>query len=152
MLFLSIMGSTDHLLAAGLFRPNRCDPRQGLQMSLWPEQISFLALGGAIISYSIELRFKCARHGLWWDSSALDTLSDQTKVRWNLPPIRFLRPKWPVIRPFRAKWPTRPSRPNWTLIRPKSDYGLDYSALELLSSSCDFGRGTHGCAFNWVWP
>ena len=45
----------------------------------------------------------------------------------------------------------RPSRPNWLLIRPKSDHGPDYCALEPLSRPCNFGLGTQGCALDWVW-
>ena len=44
----------------------------------------------------------------------------------------------------------RPSRTNWPLIRPKSDHGPDYCALQPLSRPCNFGLGTHGCALDWV--
>ena len=45
----------------------------------------------------------------------------------------------------------RPSRPNWPLIRRKSDHGPDYCVLEPLSRPCNFSLGTQGCALVWVW-
>ena len=45
----------------------------------------------------------------------------------------------------------RQSRPNWPLIRPKSDHGPDYCAHEPLSRPFNFRLGTQGCALDWVW-
>ena len=80
----------------------------------------------------VMIRPNCTRSRLWSDPIALEVGSDQTQVRSNPPMIRLFRPNLP-------------------LIRPSPDHHPDCSALELLSRSCNFGLGTHGCALDCVW-
>ena len=75
---------------------------QGLQMSLWSEQIYFfLARGRAIISYSSE---KNEQKKIFPDSNAFNIASNQTQVRSNPPLIRSFGPKWPMVRTSSSKW------------------------------------------------
>ena len=65
--------------------------------------------------------------------------------------IRLNPYKTQPIQWFRLKTMIRPSRPNWPLIRPKSDHGSENCALDPLPTPCYFGLGSHGCALHWVW-
>ena len=80
------------------------------------------------------IRLKCARNGLWSDSSALETSPDQTEPR----PWSRLKRLWSDLPDRIDLWPNRtqtmvqnkktmirPSRPNWSLIRPNPDHGPD---------------------------
>ena len=106
-------------------------------------------------------------HGL---DSNLDHCPDpnQTMIRLNCARRGYdqtqLRSKTFLIRPNCARAVYDPTQvgaleyaynqtyPNWPLTRPTPDHGPDcFSALELPSRPCNFGLGTHGCAFDWVW-
>ena len=122
----------------------------GLKMSLWSERC-FIAVSWH--SQHLPVKRKQKRKRFLIRPNCARTVNDQTQVRSNTPPIRSNCAKT-VYDPTQVRWDTpmiRIFRPNWTLTGPTPDRGPDCSALELSSTPCNFGLGTHGCALDWVW-
>ena len=107
----------------------------GLLMSLWSERC-FIVASWQTQHPSIKKNKKNEKimHSKTDLPDRIDLWSDRTQTMFQT-----------------KKTMIRPSRPNWPLIRPKSDHGLDYCALEPLSRPYNFGLGTQGCALDWVW-
>ena len=171
---------TDHLIAVELFCVGCSDPRQGLQMSLWSEQISFLGSQHRHHHLFIGKNWKQCWNWHLIRLRALESDYDQTQVRskrlwsdfsdqidlWWDRTHTMVQTIKNMIRTSRQidlwsdqtqtmvqniKTMIRPFRPNWPLIRPRSHHGPAYCALEPLSRPCNFGLGTHGSALDWVW-
>ena len=87
----------------------------------------------------VMIRPNCARVRLWSDPSGLEIAYFQT-FQTKLTSDQTISRPWSRL--FRPKWP---------LIRLSADHRLDCSALELPSTPCNFGLGTHRCALDWVW-